>query len=145
MNSYISFDFHCNSLISFSVTGNANFNMSQTSLTLLGFTQPQSAMPIIHNPQNNAKGFISRILWYFPKPIYSRLKDPELTMEERQMAKEGEEMRFKNIDSGLFSMTATKLNLMADKYSAFKLNRIAYRQDLFSFLHHFCSFRFQAE
>jgi hypothetical protein len=77
---------------SFSVTGNANFNMSQTSLTLLGFTQPQSALPIIHNPQNNAKGFTSRILWYFPKPIYSRLKDLELTTEEMQIAKEGEEM-----------------------------------------------------
>ena len=66
-----------------SVTGNANFHMTQTSLTLLGFTQPTSALPIISNAQNNSKGFTSRILWYFPEPIYSRLKDLKLTPEER--------------------------------------------------------------
>jgi hypothetical protein len=80
-----------NNYLSNIVTGNANFNMNQTSLQLLGFTQPQSALPIIHNAQNNAKGFTSRILWYFPTPIYSRLGDLELSAEERQTIQEGEE------------------------------------------------------
>ena len=73
-----------------SVTGNANFHMTQTSLTLLGFTQPTSALPIISNAQNNSKGFTSRILWYFPEPIYSRLKDLKLTPEERHIADSAE-------------------------------------------------------
>ena len=64
--------------------------MNQTSLQLLGFTQPQSALPIIDNAQNNAKGFTSRILWYFPTPIYSRLADLELSPEERERIEEGE-------------------------------------------------------
>ena len=53
--------------------------MSQTTFTLLGFTQPQEALPIIYNSKNNAKGFKSRILWYFPKPIFRCLADSELT------------------------------------------------------------------
>ena len=64
--------------------------MNQTSLTLLGFTQPHSAVPIIHNAQNNSKGFTSCILWYFPEPIYSRLRDLELTQEERLIAEEAQ-------------------------------------------------------
>lgn len=64
--------------------------MNQTSLQLLGFTQPQSALPIIDNAQNNAKGFTSRILWYFPTPIYSCLADLELSPEERQIIEDGE-------------------------------------------------------
>lgn len=58
--------------------------MSPTTFTLLGFTQPQSALPVIHNAQNNAKGFTLRMLWYFPTPIYSRLADLELSAEERE-------------------------------------------------------------
>jgi hypothetical protein len=64
------------------VTGNANYDPNQTSFNLLGFTQPQSAMPIIEDKQNNAKGFTSHVLWYFPKPIYCRLEDLDLTPEE---------------------------------------------------------------
>jgi hypothetical protein len=82
---------HSIKLVCSSVTENANFNITQTSLTLLGFTQPQSALPIIHNPQNNAKGFTSRILWYFPEPIYSRLRDLELTDEERLIAEQAQQ------------------------------------------------------
>ena len=66
--------------------------MNQTSLQLLGFTQPQSALPIINDCQNNAKGFTSRILWYFPTPIYSRLADLELTPMERQTIENGEDI-----------------------------------------------------
>ena len=45
------------------VTGNANYRMTQTSFTLMGFTQPQTALHIIEDAQNNAKGFTSRLLW----------------------------------------------------------------------------------
>lgn len=65
-----------------SVTGNANYRMTQTSFTLMGFTQPQSALPIIEDAQNNAKGFTSRILWFFPKPVFCSLKDTALNPEE---------------------------------------------------------------
>jgi hypothetical protein len=64
------------------VTGNANFNMAQTSFTLLGFTQPHTAMPIIEDTQNNAKGFTSRFLWFFPEPVFCRMRDTVLTDEE---------------------------------------------------------------
>ena len=64
------------------VTGNANFNMEQTTFTLLGFTQPHTAMPIIQDTQNNAKGFTSRFLWFFPGPVYCRMKDTVLNEQE---------------------------------------------------------------
>ena len=69
-------------LFTFSVTGNANFRMNQTSFTMLGFTQPQTAMPIIEDTQNNAKGFTSRILWFFAQPVFCRMQDTRLTAEE---------------------------------------------------------------
>jgi hypothetical protein len=56
--------------------------MEQTTFTLLGFTQPHTAMPIIHDTQNNAKGFTSRFLWFFPQPVYCRMKDTVLTEDE---------------------------------------------------------------
>ena len=66
--------------------------MNQTSFTLLGFTQPHSALPILEDIDNNAKGFTSRILWYFPKPIYSKFVDMELEEEEQQLLDETEEV-----------------------------------------------------
>ena len=68
---------------SYVITGNANFHMAQTTFTLLGFTQPQTAMPIIEDSQNNAKGFTSRLLWYFPKPVFCKMQDTVLTDEEK--------------------------------------------------------------
>lgn len=56
--------------------------MNQTSFTMLGFTQPQTAMPIIEDTQNNAKGFTSRILWFFAQPVFCRMQDTRLTAEE---------------------------------------------------------------
>ncbi|KXJ21109.1 hypothetical protein AC249_AIPGENE27735 [Exaiptasia diaphana] len=66
------------------LTGNANFNMNRTSLALLGFTQPHTALPIIQDISNNVKGFTSRILWFFPKPIYTKYEDSKLKKEEIQ-------------------------------------------------------------
>lgn len=70
------------------VTGNPNYRMTQTSFTLMGFTQPQTALPIIEDAQNNAKGFTSRLLWFFPKPVFCSLKDTNLTPEESVQVKD---------------------------------------------------------
>lgn len=52
--------------------------MTQTSFTLVGFTQPQSAHPIIEDLQNNAKGFTSRLIWWFPKPVFCKMRETML-------------------------------------------------------------------
>lgn len=70
------------------VTGNPNYRMTQTSFTLMGFTQQQTALPIIEDAQNNAKGFTSRLLWFFPKPVFCSLKDTNLTPEESVQVKD---------------------------------------------------------
>lgn len=57
--------------------------MAETSFTLVGFTQPHTAMPIIDDTQNNAKGFTSRLLWFFPQPIFCKMQDIMLTEQER--------------------------------------------------------------
>ena len=69
------------------VTGNANFRMAQTSFTMLGFTQPQTALPIIEDAQNNAKGFTSRILWFFPEPVFCKMAETRLTPVEKKTAR----------------------------------------------------------
>lgn len=52
---------------------------------MFGFTQPQTALPIIEDVQNNAKGFTSRILWFFPEPVYCKMQDTRLTAEENSI------------------------------------------------------------
>ena len=64
------------------VTGNANFRMAQTTFTLVGFTQPQTALPIIQDAQNHAKGFTSRLLWFFPKPVFCKISETMLSEDE---------------------------------------------------------------
>ena len=56
--------------------------MERTSFSLLGFTQPLSALPIIQDSSNNAKGFTSRILWYFPQPVFAKFEDTILNDHE---------------------------------------------------------------
>lgn len=62
--------------------------MSQTSFTMFGFTQPQTALPIIEDVQNNAKGFTSRILWYFPEPIFCKMAESKLTPTQKKTVKD---------------------------------------------------------
>ena len=40
-------------------------------------------MPIIEDLNNNAKGFTSRILWYFPKPVFCKMQETRLTVNEK--------------------------------------------------------------
>lgn len=53
------------------VSGDANFIMEQTSLTVGGFTQPITARTLIEQPSNIEKGLSTRFLWIFPQPCYA--------------------------------------------------------------------------
>jgi hypothetical protein len=61
----------------FLVTGEANFSMANTSLTLGGFNQPAVARTLIELPGNSEKGLSQRFLWMFPKPIYGQFSTLE--------------------------------------------------------------------
>lgn len=56
--------------------------MERTSFSLLGFTQPFAPLPVIQDQSNNAKGFTSRILWFFPQPVFAKFEETLLTEEE---------------------------------------------------------------
>ena len=56
--------------------------MTQTSFPIFGLTQPQTVLLIIEDVQNNAKGFTSRILWFFPEPVFCKMQDTCLTAGE---------------------------------------------------------------
>lgn len=53
------------------VTGDANFCMDSTNLTLGGFTQPGVARSLIELPSNAEKGLSQRFLRIFPQPKYA--------------------------------------------------------------------------
>lgn len=59
-------------MVSFLVSGEANFTMSLTRLTIGGFTQPGVARNLIEMPSNSEKGLSHRFIWLFPKPIYGK-------------------------------------------------------------------------
>ena len=59
------------------VSGDANFMMDQTSLTIGGFTQPAVARSLIELPSNIEKGLSTRFLWIFPKPCYAKFSTLE--------------------------------------------------------------------
>ena len=58
-------------LFCYTVTGEANFSMGATSLTVGGFNQPAVARALIELPGNAEKGLSQRFLWLFPKPTYA--------------------------------------------------------------------------
>ena len=45
--------------------------MKSTNLTIGGFTQPAVARSLIEHPASSEKGLSQRIIWMFPKPLYS--------------------------------------------------------------------------
>ena len=61
---------HMHTLAS-TVTGEANFSMKKTSLTVGGFNQPGVARSLMELPGNAEKGLSQRFLWLFPKPVYA--------------------------------------------------------------------------
>lgn len=54
------------------MTGDANFIMDNTSLTIGGFTQPAVARSLIELTSNIEKGLSTRFLWIFPEPCYAK-------------------------------------------------------------------------
>ena len=54
------------------VTGEANFSMETTSLTVGGFSHPGVARTLIEQPGSIETGLTQRFLWSFPKPSYAR-------------------------------------------------------------------------
>ena len=53
------------------MSGEANFHMQTTGLTVGGFTQPSVAKSLIELPQSVEKGLVQRFLWILPKPTYA--------------------------------------------------------------------------
>lgn len=53
------------------VTGDANFSMESTCLTVGGFSQPTIARALIEQSGSAEVGLSQRFLWMFPKPSYS--------------------------------------------------------------------------
>ena len=56
----------------YSVSGDANFVMPKTQLTVGGFTQPGVTRTLIEMPGNAEKGFSHRFLWLFPNPLFEK-------------------------------------------------------------------------
>lgn len=50
------------------VSGDSDFKMSHTGLTIGGFTQPSMAKTLICNPSNSDKDICQRFLWLMLKP-----------------------------------------------------------------------------
>ena len=59
------------------VTGEANFSMDSTCLTVGGFSQPSVARVLIEQSGSAEIGLSQRILWLFPQPAYSRFSTLE--------------------------------------------------------------------
>ena len=68
-------------LTAFLVSGDANFYMDRTALTVGGFTQPCVAKSLIQLPASVEKGLTQRFLWIIPKPSFAKFDTLELVDE----------------------------------------------------------------
>ncbi|XP_044177155.1 uncharacterized protein LOC114970457 isoform X2 [Acropora millepora] len=64
------------------VSGNANFNMPRTCLTLCGMTKPTTAFSLIVDKNNFSKGLASRFLWIFPRPVFNNFSSLQIHANE---------------------------------------------------------------
>ena len=64
------------------MTGNANYSMERTALTVGGFTQPNVAKALIENSSSVEKGLTQRFLWLFPKPSFAKFDTLEMIEEQ---------------------------------------------------------------
>ena len=84
--------------------------MERISFSLLGFTQPFAALPVIQDQSNNAKGFTSRILWFFPQPVFAKFEDTLLTDEETAFVHDTKESFYQyNTNYKLLSISFNQL------------------------------------
>ena len=60
------------------VSGDANFSMDHTGLTVGGFTQPSVASTFIEVQGNSEKGLCQRFLWIFPQPYFAKFNELQL-------------------------------------------------------------------
>ena len=56
----------------FSVSGEANFSLQRTGMTLGGFIQPGISRAIVEQPANVEKGLCQRFLWLVPQPCFDQ-------------------------------------------------------------------------
>ena len=61
----------------YAVSGEANFEMKLTGLTLGGFIQPSIARNLLEQPANVEKGLCQRFMWFVAKPIAVPFDDLE--------------------------------------------------------------------
>lgn len=54
------------------MSGDANFSMARTGITLGGFIQPSVARSLIELQPNVEKGLCQRFLWLVPKPTLEK-------------------------------------------------------------------------
>ena len=64
------------------VSGDANFCIERTALTVGGFTQPATARDLIERPASVEKGLTQRFLWLIPEPSFSKFDSLEPANEE---------------------------------------------------------------
>ena len=57
------------------MSGDANFTMKFTGLTVGGFTQPSVVRNLMELPTNAEKGFSRRFLWCIPRPHFVRFDE----------------------------------------------------------------------
>ena len=69
-------------VISLLQSGEANFIMGSTRLTIGGCSQPGIARNVIDLPSNAEKGLSHRFLWVFPKPLYCKFDTLERVNQE---------------------------------------------------------------
>ena len=66
------------------VSGEANFEMETTGLTVGGFIQPSIARNILDQAANAEKGLCQRFLWFVPQP--TPVPFDELTKVNREFS-----------------------------------------------------------
>ncbi len=72
---YIILYYEIHPLIPIAVSGEANFAMQHTELTLGGFTQPCVARNMLENTANVEKGLCQRFLWLVPETTTVAFKE----------------------------------------------------------------------
>lgn len=84
------------------VSGEANFAMKHTGLTIGGFTQPSVAKNLIDNQSNVEKGLCQRFLWILPRPTTVSFE------------------KLEQVDKDFFTAIGTSLFVIKVKYYNYK-------------------------
>lgn len=64
------------------MSGDANFHMKVTGLTVGGFIQPSIARNLLEQPTNVDKGVCQRFMWFSPKQVSVPFEKLEKVNEE---------------------------------------------------------------